>query len=300
MAGIEHRSIEGVLEAFDHFNQPNFGIFGGRTFNEPRDTCCEDNIDNARAKLSAWLTMIENGETSQTYMLKCFPAGTDLIKSNTPFTHSTTFMLSKAVPVTQNANGTWVIDREAKQSNYQANSLMAAELKELRETNKQLLDKINEQVLQQQEQRFNSTIGDLRKEIQKLQEPVEKEESTWDKIGRVAERVIDKKPEILDRILDSIDRWLTPSAERTHHHREHAISGTDHKEPQQEQKMETENMTAEEQQKLRDAFSDRQYEALDKLEAKVGTEPVTIALEKLSEMSVEDLRFVFNKIGIKV
>lgn len=143
MRGIEHRSVESVMNAYNLMNKPTWALFSGRDIMIPYEG---DNLDEGGTLLQNYLDMLQQGGSSTVYTLKLYNNGTTNISSKTPEHASTTMMLSGAPVKTE--NGVTIIDRQQQGSG----SFM------------------NNQLYQQMQQRIDSLEADKNRLTQQLHE----------------------------------------------------------------------------------------------------------------------------------
>ncbi len=232
--GIEHRSLDTVMQVFDNWKRPNWAIYSGTI---PRETFESDNIDESREYLCATLEAIAASGTNTTYTIRSYADNTKEINSKTPFKASTTFMLGSAA-TTRGENGVTIIDRTAYQPPVRAigNTATDNQLEQLRQDNERLKDKLHQQEIAALRAEIKQAIG------QTTQPP---EPETWEKIiGYIHE-----KPELIGNILtpitDMLKNIFAPAKNYIVDKPTAAVNGTAAAAPQEQQQYSTVGNTEE-------------------------------------------------------
>lgn len=273
--GIEHRNSETLMQAFDNWKRPQWVIYCGK---EPRDGYEDNNIDESRQYLEDCLEAITASGTNTVYTIRSYSVDQPEINSKTPFKASTTFMLGGAPVKTE--NGMIVIDRDARGvgntgANLQTQSLVAR-LDKLEAENRSLQEKLFSTQLESIKREFENKISGL--------QPQEPKQELTDKLLALGQAAIDK-PEIIDKLfsgLQGIGRLVFNRSADPQPEPAAQIAGTNQdqmKTTNQDQQDEIE-LSPEEQ-----ALYDRQEEALDAIEKKIGVEKLTEALEAIAKMN---------------
>lgn len=263
------------MQAFDNWKRPQWVIYCGK---EPRDGYEDNNIDESRQYLEDCLEAITASGTNTVYTIRSYSVDQPEINSKTPFKASTTFMLGGAPVKTE--NGMIVIDRDARGvgntgANLQTQSLVAR-LDKLEAENRSLQEKLFSTQLESIKREFENKISGL--------QPQEPKQELTDKLLALGQAAIDK-PEIIDKLfsgLQGIGRLVFNRSADPQPEPAAQIAGTNQdqmKTTNQDQQDEIE-LSPEEQ-----ALYDRQEEALDAIEKKIGVEKLTEALEAIAKMN---------------
>lgn len=184
--GIEHRTAEGVLDAYRINDDPNFAIFSGTEIMMGYDG---DDLNIGEGRLSDILNTLDQGGSSTTFTLRIYPVGTKGMTNKTPYKASTTFMLNGNQPV-RSENGIMVLDRGNGQAPARTDNAMIQRLDNLERLNREMQEKLHKAELDNIKQNFEHQIAGLRK--------IEEEKpDIWSRIG---ESLADK-PENIDRLV---------------------------------------------------------------------------------------------------
>lgn len=190
--GIEHRSVDSVMQAYDYFEKPNFAIYQGK---DQRTYYDGGNQDEGAEKLREWLTMIEANGTGAVYTLKVYKEAEKDITAKAAPSGSTTFLLSATTPVTRREDGTIIIDRtQQPQNTGGGNAAILSRIESLEKTNRELQDKLHQEQLKAMEQNFKHQIAGLQVQ-EKEQTPIE----------RIGEALLNK-PDNVDKLINIFGR----------------------------------------------------------------------------------------------
>lgn len=192
-AGIEHRSAQGVLEAFQDYDCPNFTIWNGKRLCY---TCDDDNMDIGMQTLINCLNQISQSGTSAIYLIKVYAQDCGKITSSTPYRGSTTFMLSPTALTTTGpgpggVGSVHIIDNAGKTAQYGTRELNTR-LDALEKENRELLERVHKSEL-------NEIRNDFTRQIAGITQQAE-DKTWWDRLFDTLE----KKPEILDKLGDGL------------------------------------------------------------------------------------------------
>jgi len=265
--GIEHQQPDTVLQAFRHWNLPNYAIYAGT---DQRDCYEGDNMAEAEQNLSAWLDMIANSGTATVYTLRVYGNDINNITTKSPYKGSTTFRLSEPGGNTRNSDGSINVNLPNIGN---VNQGVNQQILQLIEGQKQMLGTFNQQMLQAKEDKWDKILAMLIEDRQsKVAEP-----SAWEKIGML----IIEKPDIIDRV----GYIFRPGIYVNQH--EQPIAGTENKNlPQQNnQPMAEATITEELTEEQINVLNDRIFAAEEKLAARFGLVALTDMLEKVANMS---------------
>lgn len=218
MAAIEHRQKDSVMACYDHFNEPNWGIFYGT---EPRDNYCEGDSNDARVKLDSYLDMIYGMAINQTYTLRVYPATSAVITTKTPFSKSTTFNFSNS-NLPRGEGGAVTINNPIPMQNYAAAANAATTAKM-----DQLTDEINKLKDQLYRKEIDSVKTDFANQIAGIRDK-EPDLSFGDKMLKFLENLVEK-PEVVEKIGYAIRGAFKPNKDYIQHTSQvsGSISGTD-------------------------------------------------------------------------
>ncbi len=188
--GIEHKSVDSVMEAFRSYDLPNFSIWAGKQLRVKYEG---GNWDEGLQELLNYLNVILAANTQCVYSLRVYPEDVTHIDNKTPYDGSTTFMLSPAVPTTTQ-NGVTIIDRNGNQvGSSRTDPAVLRELEQLRTKTDQLQSDLNRKEIELLKQDFDHQIAGLKREYE------EQPELSWgDKALAFFEKLLEK-PEVIEK-----------------------------------------------------------------------------------------------------
>lgn len=260
--GIEHNGIETVLQAYRHWEQPNYAIYAGK---EQRDSYEGGNMEEGESNLSDWLQMIQGNGTTGVYTLRVYPTTETEITTKTPHKGSTTFCLNASDSGRRGEGGVVVVDNTRTMGNAAPNNNIFLQLLE---SNNKMIGAVTAAMAQQKDDKIDKLITMLLEERNK---PPAEEPPHW--LEKMA-LVVAEKPEIIDKI-----GYLFRPNLYTH---EQPINGTK-TEPMADKTATAPaaEMTEEQTTEL----NNRLYTALDNLAARYGLVSVVEMFEKVAAMS---------------
>ncbi len=193
--GIEHRSIDTIMDAYNNGGLPNFSIWAGPQLRIKYEG---GNVDEGYSTLNNYLNVIKNANTHTVYTLKLYPAETQKINNKTDYDGSTSFMLRDDIPVRADQNGVTVIDRTINGSNNNNQGLQMF-LEKMMTQQQLMFDKMMQIQANQQQTKLDKFIGMVEENWNKQQlEPVK---DVFDKIGDMME----KNPTVVKDIFSGIN-----------------------------------------------------------------------------------------------
>lgn len=273
--GIEYRDIDGIIEAYDNYDKPNFSIWAGSSLKVKYEG---GNMDQGKDMLRNFLSQIQQSATTTVYTIRVYPGECDNINNKTPYEGSFTFMLGNRADSYRNEQGVIILPggQQAPAKNNTAETMQLTER----------INRLEAELNNEREKRHKAELENIRKEftnqiagLQQKEEP-----NKWLEIG---EKLIEK-PDGIEKIFNGlgslIDKFIAnrevPPIK---------LAGTEQKNDTMQHEEEThinseEELTAEEQ----DLF-DRMDDAIDTIEEKVGTTPLVEALEKIAAMPADKI-----------
>lgn len=286
MAVIEHRTLDGVVGAYENSGATKFAIWHMTT---PVMVYDGDDQTEALHKLEEWLRFIDEGGTAAIYTLKVYPDSATNITNKTPFRAATRFQLSAdtGAEYKQTPDGRVMVIRQNQAPAVSGNN---AQIQALLDNQNKLMDLMVKNMQQKEADKLDRLIGYLEESTRRPPE-----ETTEDKLMKLGQFLIEK-PDIIDRV-GYIFRPSLYSREPV----QEPINGTQQQEQPAPAQQKQEDPTMEqqqaqateltEQQEL--ALTDRQNAALDKMEDVVGLQVITEGLEKLSAIPDDKLQKFF-------
>lgn len=293
MAGIDFRQKDALLQQYEDYGKPNFGIYSGK-----RLKICYEGGDIAEGSrmLSDYLDQIERSGTAQQFDLLVYPESIKNVTNQSGYAGSFSFMLNSDIPVKQ-INGVTFIDREAKQANYRENSAINSRLEQLEAENKRLQSMLIDAKIGEISQAFEAKIAGLQNATPP---PPSMEQNIMGMIDKVVE-----KPEVIGHLFDGLARLIdkfkgttTPAPQPAP-----AISGDVKYNHQNNEDMaektpfilpEVAPLTDEERANGWDMETKQSiesiYQSIDEIAAKIGYLKLAKALHNISEMGEMQLK----------
>lgn len=199
-AGIEHRSVDSVIQAYQDYGYPNFSIWNGKRLCVVYDG---DNTDEGLQTLINYLNTILAAGTQAVYMLKVYPEGVKA-NSGTNYNGSTTFMLSPTAmtttaPAPGGVGSVHFIDRTGNNSQATGKEVLSR-IDSLEKENQRLQKELQDAKLNQIRTDFDNRIAGLQRQYE------EKEEPTWWEKGL---ELLKEKPDTLDRLGNILEKVIS-------------------------------------------------------------------------------------------
>ena len=323
-SGIEHRTIDSVLQSYQDSGLTNFSIWNGKRLCVKYDG---GNVDEALNTLIAYLNQIATSGTMSVYMLKVHADDTKstAINNGSVYEGSTTFMLSPVAVTTTTPTGVTIIDPASKTAGYGQKDLITR-LEKLEQQNQEYRDLLHKQDLEKIKADFTNQIAGIKKKEDKKH---------WlDRVMDYVETKPDQVEKILDKTFDSIGRLTSIFREQKNYIVNKpaaggAVAGTTNK---SEQKTDTETMATEtdsyelttegalinpfltdDERKLKsgaqseiirskigsldqDAHDEIQSECMEIIEKRIGAVTMSLLLLKLASLDNSDLNKVLNNL----
>lgn len=187
--GIEHRSANSVLEAYQQYALPNFSIWSGKSLRWKYEG---GNGDEGMQMLQNCLQTIQDSGTTTIYTIRVYPAERTKITSNTEYDGSTNFQLTSYV-AGGNGQGSITI-ANPQQAPAKIDPLWMNRLTLLEDENKKLRNELHANQLRSMEERLNNQFS---KQIAGL-----KEQATdkWEKFDSILEKHWGKVKEVVGAI----------------------------------------------------------------------------------------------------
>lgn len=283
--GIDYRERENVVQCYEFGKMPNWAIFAGNEIVMP---FCEGDLEEGKARLDQYLALLEdNSKTKQVFTLRVYPATTTNITNKTPYSGSFTFMLNQEENlVADPRTGVMIVDLTARPQagNNAYMDMIMGRLEKMEQQNALLLNQLHSNQIKSLEDKLNTAISGLNDKAAA---------EHWS--DKLLQNLSDKPEIIPDTIGKIFDIFSKPKKDYLH---ATPMAGTDQvaPTPKAEPKMEQQQQNPapeEEQEDLSEAevtaLQDRQGDALDILEEKLGIEVLTTFLEQLAAKSEDQL-----------
>ena len=280
MAVIEHRTAEGVLEAFASVDNTKFALWQGNT------QCFVfegDDKNEAIDKLTDWLSMLENSGTTAIYTLKVYSDSIHDITSKTAYKMATRFQLRgrEDSSYQKTPDGNVLVVRDGGQRQISGTQIGGnnAQFTALLEGQNRLIEMMAQHLKTREADRMDKLIGFLE------QGALPKEPTTWDKIAALGEMII-SKPDIIDRIGYVIRPEIYQRVEQPINGTE-AIAETKIEPEKKEAMVETAEAPLTEAEI--ETINNRLDESLDVIEAEIGLQRMEAVISKLASYGSDKL-----------
>jgi len=218
--GIEHKSVDGVIDAYILNDHPNWGLFSGREIMIAYE---DGNMDAGMSMLKDYLDILQQGGSSAVYTLRIYNDDVKNITDKTGYRASTTCMLNSNT-ATRTENGVTIIDRgvgnTAAPGNNAASALIMARLDKLETENARLRDENHKQEIKFLMDKLDKAIaGTEAKEEKKpwWENLIEKVSERPESIGKFLEPIKDLFVEKKNYIVQTVPQTVP-------------VAGTDNKE----------------------------------------------------------------------
>ena len=284
MAVIEHKTMEGVIGAYESSGLTKFAIYQGT---EPIMVYDGDDPQEAGDKLETWLNFIHEGGTAAIYKLRVYKDTCKEITNKTGYHAVTRFQLnsSKTDSYEQTPDGRVMVIRDGgRKPNMSGTN---AQMQAILDGQTKMLDLVAKMLEKKEGDRMDKLIGFLEEKSRKP-DP----DPPIDKLMKLGELIVDK-PDIIDRIgyifRPNIYQRVEQEPQQT------AVNGTKKKDeptpvadpPEKENTMEEVKELTEEEVT---ALNDRLDAAMDIIEEHVGLSALVEIMEALSTQKPEKLQ----------
>lgn len=290
--GIEYRDIEGIIEAYQNYDKPNFSIWAGPSLKVKFE---EGNMDQGAGMLRSFLNQLQSVATTTVYSIRVYNEGVDNINNKTPYEGSFTFMLGDRT-LQKNDQGVYIMANGNPAPAARNNS---QEMVEMRER----MQRLETELANEREKRHKAEMDNLRTDFNNRIAGLEKVDIP-DKWLTIGEKLLEK-PDAIEKVFNGvgslIDKFYSKRerAETPPHTGAQYLNGTDHHEKKEQMnenahKEAPGSDTEEELTPAEQILFDRMDSAIETIESKIGTEALVSALEKFAAMSPDELNVMLK------
>jgi hypothetical protein len=299
VSGIEHRTADSVIQAYNRYDCCNFSIWAGKRLCVKHDS---GNSDIAIGELNDFLNTISGAQTQTVYTLRVYADSVDNINSNTAYEGSTTFCLMPA-GIPRGENGISILPIQGQNVPAKIDPAKDSEIAKLRAENEALIKQVHNKELQMLRQEFDNKISGLQNQ--------KEEKSGWEKFWELLDKNSDK---VINTVEKFIEKLGGESKDYIVNKEPKAISGTTHTSQNSDEmiiqrtgegalinpfiKPEESGLTEDQKNdilKLRlkdlnqENHDDIQSDCLEIIEERIGAETTSLMLLKVASLSNKDL-----------